>query len=540
MMIREFLRGPLPDDALKELEAGYGGPLTRHYVVGFKERYVNPDGRAEEVLSRFGLLARNGGVRPCIAGYGIVGGRWYGPPAPAVGRYVDVASSDAIFVGVPRGCRAAEAKPAVMDMVRLDVDLPAPRFIVKRVDGRVQVVDRASGVVLKEFPREKYSARAAAKALKVPVGEIRRAEMWGEDGAAPAAAILMRTRRIAERAARKKLDVRFMLSGAKGFHVLLTLERPAPAQWRPAVVKKLAEWLDIDADPAAFDPAHKLRTPWTVHTETGRLAVFVDPKTLEPIEFDWPKPIPYELVKTLAALGLARLGLPRPRWPEAAKPRRAGWVPYLEALAAANPGLREDCRKRFSALFGCGCAVDGLSVEACAARLAAALSLGETLNRYLPAMERAYKTCAERAAEGQKPLFSIKKALSADVGEGGGKVWYSIRECITAKPPAPGAVAAPSGTPPAAELAAEVSADTQQEEAVPAEEEPGQAVAPQASGGGEEQEWEELERFIREHLSEGPAAGAEQRTPRATSEIKRMTLPEILDALKDILGDDEH
>jgi len=501
MKIAEFLRGPLPDGALQELEARFGSPLVRHYVVGFKERYVSLDGKAEEVLSRFGLLAQNG-VKPCIAGYDIVGGRWYGPPAPAVGRYVDVASSDAIFVGAPRRCRAAGAKPVVMDIVRLDVDFPAPRFIIREADGKVQVVDRGSGVVVKEFPKEKFSAKAAAKALKVPVDEIRRAEVWNEDGTAPAAAILMHTRRIAERAARKRLDVRFMLSGAKGFHVLLTLERPAPAGWRPAVVKKLAEWLGVEADPAAFDPVHKLRTPWTIHTETGRLAVFVDPKTLESIEFDWPRPVSYELVKTLAALGSAPPSAPLPRWPEATKPkpRRAGWVPYLEALAAANPMLREDCRKRFSALFGCGCAADGIDAEACAGRLAAAL--GQPLGPYRLAMERGLRACAKNIAEGGKPLFSIKKALSLDRGEGEGKVWYSIRECITAKPPAPRAVAAPS--PPAAGQAAEASADEQREEAVPAEEEPaaGQEVAPQAAGG-EEREWEELERFIREHLPGG-------------------------------------
>lgn len=71
MRIREFLRGPLPDDVLKELEAKYGGPLTRVYVVGFKGRYVSPDGKAEEVLSRFGLLKQDG-VRPCTAGYDVV------------------------------------------------------------------------------------------------------------------------------------------------------------------------------------------------------------------------------------------------------------------------------------------------------------------------------------------------------------------------------------------------------------------------------------------------------------------------------------
>jgi len=53
MKIKEFLRGPLPDNVLKELEAKFGGPLTRLYVVGFKKRHVNPDGKAEEVLKRY-------------------------------------------------------------------------------------------------------------------------------------------------------------------------------------------------------------------------------------------------------------------------------------------------------------------------------------------------------------------------------------------------------------------------------------------------------------------------------------------------------
>jgi hypothetical protein len=434
MKIKEFLRGPLPDDVIHELETNFGAPLTRLYVVGFKGRYVNPDGKAEEVLAKFGLLARGGGVRPCTAGYGVVGGRWYGPPAPAVGRYVDVASSDALFAGAPRGCKAVEAKPAVIDIIRLDRDFKAPRFIIKRAGGKVQVIDRGSGVVVKEFDEKKYSVKAAAKALGVPPGELIKAERWGEDGSALLDAIRRQIKFVAERAA-KRFDVRFMLSGAKGFHVLLTLERPVPAGWRPAIAKKLAEWLDVEADPATFDPARKLRVPWTVNTETGRLAVFVDPKTLEPIEFDWPKPIPYDLAKTLAALGMSA-SLPIPRWPEATrpKPRRRGWVPYLEAVAAANPGLKSDCRKRFSMLFGCTCAVDGLGAEACAERLAASLGFDEMPREYLSAMKRGLEVCSKRIAAGQRPLFSIKRALALDVGDGEGTVWYSIKECITALP----------------------------------------------------------------------------------------------------------
>jgi hypothetical protein len=332
MRIKEFLRGPLPDDVLQELEAKFGGPLARLYVVGFKGRYVNPDGKAEEVLARFGLLAQDSGVKACTAGYDIIEGRWRGPPVSIVGRYVDVASSDAIFVGAPRRCRAAEAKPAVIDIIRLDRDFKAPRFVVKRAGGKVQVIDRSSGVVVKEFPEKKYSVKAAAKALGVPPGELVEAERWGEDGAAPAEVLKRHVRLAAERAAAKKLDVRFMLSGAKGFHVLLTLERPAPAEWRPAIAKKLAEWLGIEADPAALDLARKLRVPWTVHTETGRLAVFVDPKTLEPVEFDWPRPVPYALAKTLAALGMSASW--RPPRPGA---RRLGALPRGRSHGEPRP-----------------------------------------------------------------------------------------------------------------------------------------------------------------------------------------------------------
>ncbi len=495
MKIREFLRGPLPDDVLQELEVKFGGPLTRVYVVGFKGKCVNPDGKTEEVLSRFGLLAR-GGVRPCTAGYDVVKDKWLGPPVPVVGRYVDVASSDAIFVGAPQRCKAAEAKPAVIDIIRLDKDFKAPGFIVKRAGGKVQVIDRESGVVVKEFSEKKYSAKAAAKALGVPPGKLLEAERWGEDAAVPADVLKWHMRLAAERAEKKKLDVRFMLSGAKGFHVLLTLERPVPAKWRPAIVRKLAEWLGIEADPAAFDVARKLRVPWTVHTETGRLAVFVDPKTLEPVEFDWPKPIPYALAKTLAALGMSATWSP-PRPEPKPKPRRGGWVSYLEAVAAANPGLKSDCRKRFSALFGCGCTVDGLDAETCAERLAAALGMDELPRVYLSAMKRGLTVCAKRIAEGKKPLFSIRRALSLDRGEG--EVWYSIKECVTVLPPAEERAVPTQRAPPAEEQVSQTpEAETSASEAE-AHAPPEAVQQVELVTSGEEDAWRELEQFIQRH-----------------------------------------
>jgi hypothetical protein len=368
----------------------------------------------------------------------------------------------------------------------------------------------------------------------VPPDELRRAELWGEDGAVPASILKTHLWLLARRAARKKLDVRFMLSGAKGFHILLTLERPVPAEWRPAIAKKLAEWLDVEADPATFDPARKLRIPWTVHTETGRLAVFVDPKTLEPIEFDWPRPIPYDLAKTLAALGRSDAwSAPRPK-PE---PRRGGWVPLLEKVAAENPGLKSDCRKRFSALFGCACAVDGLDAESCIKRLAAALGLDEMSLEYLSAMKRGLEVCSKRIAEGQKPLFSIRRALTLDVGEGEGKVWYSVRECITAKPsavppPAEGAVQA------AAEGGEEAPAAAGGEEQAPPEAYAQDDVRQEVSeavlnGGGEEEAWEELEEFIAAHR----AAGAEQQNAQVPqySDIEVKSKDEILKMVRELL-----
>jgi hypothetical protein len=492
MRIADFLKGPLPEDVLLEESARLGEPLTRLYVVGFKGRYVDPDGKAKEVLAQFNLLAENGSVRPCVAGYDVVDGRWRGPPAPLVGRYVDVASSDALFAGVPRRCQTGEARPALLDVVRIDRDFEAPRFLVRRADGKVQILDRKSGVVLKEFPEAKYSVKAAAKALGVLPAELAEAERWGEGGGVPRDVLLRHLRPLAEKAS-KKFDARFMLSGAKGFHVLFTLERPVPAEWRPAIVRKLAEWLGVEADRSAFDVARKLRVPWTVHTETGRKAVFVDPKTLEPVDFTWPRPIPYDVAKTLAALGLPiKLGAP-PSRPERPAPRLrpGGWVPYLEAVAAQNPGLRADCRRRFSSLFGCACAEDGLDVESCAGRLAAAIGLSD-LGAYRAAMERAFGSCAARVANGEKPLYSIRKALTLDRDEEKGGVWYSIKECLTNMPPL-----RPALQPQKVRGAEPRKAEPPAADAVkPAEAEEPAAAKEEAVESAEE----ELERFIREHL----------------------------------------
>jgi len=439
MRIADFLKGPLPEDVLIEESARLGEPLVRLYVVGFKGRYVDPDGRAKDVLSKYRLLAGDGSVRPCIAGFDVVDGVWRGPPAPLVGRYVDVASSDALFAGVPERCRTGGARPALLDMIRIDRDFEAPRFLVRRAEGKVQVLDRKAGVVLKEFSEAKYSAKAAARALGASVHELIEAERWGEGAGVPREVLLRHLRPLAERAA-KKFDARFMLSGAKGFHVLFTLERPVPAEWRPAIARKLAEWLGIEADQSAFDVARKLRVPGTVHTETGRRAVFVDPRTLEPVDPTWPRPIPYDAAKALAALGMPAKLLRPPSRPERSAPslRPGRWVPYLEAVAAENPGLKADCRRRFSSIFGCACAVDGLDVQTCAGRLAAALGMGELPQKYAAAMEREFGSCAASLAAGGRPLISIKNALTLDRDEEKGGVWYSIKECLTHIPPLPG------------------------------------------------------------------------------------------------------
>jgi hypothetical protein len=492
----------------------------------FVEYLCGPRGCGREELLRAVVYIEQGGA--CVSFMNTGNGRWVSgePIWRAARRGADIASSDALYAGAPSKCRESGAAPTWLDLVTLDIDLKPPPVVVERDGGKYIIRDRSSGEEVRRASesRLKAAVREAARRYGIPPIEVYDAMYWG-GGEYPAwGYVLRKARRVMHMLRRLGADVMFVYSGAKGFHVKLTLPKLYYADLRPALARGLAQLLEVEVDPQTFDIRHKFRVPYTVNSKTGQEAFIFDPATGDKIkELKWPKPVDPSFVGFLIQQSpkVAKHAEPEPTR------RNVGWVPLLEKVAAENPGLREDCRKRFSALFGCGCAVDGLDVGVCVGKLETALGMGELPRVYAALMERAYKACTKRIAEGQKPLFSIKKALSADVGEGGGKVWYSIRECITAKPPAP------SGTPPAVEI----SADELREEAVPAEEEPAleQAVAPQA-GGGEEREWEELERFIREHLPEGPAARQQNaQAPRRSGVVETKTKDEIVKEFEELV-----
>jgi len=285
--------------------------------------------------------------------------------------------------------------------------------------------------------------------------------------------------------------------------------------------------LEVEVDRQTLDARRKLRVPYTVNSKTGQEAFIFDPAAGEKIkEMKWPKPVDPAFVGFLIQQP-PRLAKPAAQVEVSAR-RSTAWVPYLEAVAAANPGLKADCRKRFSALFGCACAVDGLGVETCAGRLAAALGFDEMPREYLSAMKRGLEVCSKRIAEGRKPLFSIRRALTLDAGDGEGKVWYSIRECITAKPPA-----VPSPAEGAVQAAAEGGEEApaagggEEQEAYVQDgvrQEVSEAVL---NGGGEEETWEELEEFIAAHR----AAGAERRR----GVVEKMSIDEVLRIIRDML-----
>jgi hypothetical protein len=467
--------------------------MTRFDYV---EYLCGPRGCGREDLLRAVVYIEQGSA--CVSFMSTRSGRWVSgePIWKAVRRGADIASSDALYVGSPAKCKEAGTEPVWLDLVTLDIDLKPPPIVVERDGGRFVIRDRATGEEVKRVSesRLKTAVKEVARMYKMPPIEVFDAMYWG-GGEYPAWEYVMRkARRVMQTLRRLGADAMFVYSGAKGFHVKLVLPRLYHADLRPALARGLAQLLDVEVDRQTLDIRRKLRVPYTINTKTGQDAFIFDPATGEKIkELRWPKPV------DSAFVGFLIQQPPRLAKPTALEPvrRKTSWVFILEEVAARNPMLREDCRKRFSALFGCACAVDGLGSNACVSRLAAALGMGELPRAYAYAAERGYKVCAKRLAEGQKPLFSIKKALSGE------NVWYSIRECITAKPPAevgkeldaadegqeaePAAVqieplpteeAKPAEAPPEAPLAAEEHAETDKpnvEEKVPL------AVAPAAA-----------------------------------------------------------
>jgi len=430
----------------------------------------------------------------CVSFMSTASGRWVSgePIRKAVRRGADTASSDALYAGSPARCRETGAVPAWLDLVTLDIDLKPPPVVVERDGGRYVIKDRATGEEVKRASesRLKTAVKEVARKYRIPPIEVYDAMYWGS-GEYPAwGYVLRKARRVMHMLRRLGADAMFVYSGAKGFHVKLALPKLYYADLRPALARGLAQLLEVEVDSQTLDVRRKLRVPYTVNSKTGQEAFIFDPATGEKIkELKWPKPVDPAFVGFLIQQPPRQAKLAAQV--ETLARRSVSWVSLLEKVAAENPGLKSDCRKRFSALFGCACAVDGLDAGTCVRRLAAALDFGELPREYASAMERGFKVCTKRAAEGQKPLFSIKNAIS------GKKVWYSVRECLTVIPQF-------------GEEQAEEQEATVEERVPPAAEE-----EPAPPGGGEappvleaethvtqqaEEARKELERFIREHL----------------------------------------
>jgi len=472
--------------------------MTRFDYV---EYLCGPRGCGRGEWLRAVVYIEQGGA--CVSFMNTGDGRWVSgePIWKAIRRGADIASSDALYAGAPAKCREGGAAPAWLDLLTLDIDLKPPPVVVERDGGRYIIKDRTSGEEVKRASEGRLKAvvKEVARRYGIPPIEVYDALYWG-NGEYPAwEYVLRKARRVMHMLRRLGADAMFVYSGAKGFHVKLALPKLYYADLRPALARGLAQLLEVGVDRQTLDVRRKLRVPYTVNSKTGQEAFIFNPATGEKIkELKWPKPVDPAFVGFLIQQPPNPPVRPTAQAEAPARRRRTSWVSLLEMVAAANPGLKEDCRKRFSALFGCGCAVDAVSVETCAERLAAALGFGELPHAYAAAMERGFKACTKRVAEGQKPLFSIRRALGGE-----GKVWYSIRECITVMPKLGGAETAP----------AEEGQETAAAEQASAEEEPAPAAAEVEAhaaqqevfeaGGGEEEAWEELEKFIQEHLPGG-------------------------------------
>jgi len=454
-------------------------------MTGFDhvEYLCGPRGCGGERLLRAVVYIGEG--RGCISFMDVGSKKWLGEPIwEARRKKMDIASSDALYAGRPSArCREEGARPSRLDVLTLDIDFKPPPVAVERDGGRYVIKDRASGEVVRRASESRLESavKEAAARFGIQPADVYDAMYWGEGEHPPFDYILRRARRVHRKLAGIGADAMFIYTGAKGFHVKLVMPKLYDASLRPRLARGLAEFLGIsDADPNAFDVNRKLRVPYTVNSRTGKLAFIFDPVTGKEVrELRWPRPVDSSVIGFLIQPGSAKPatqkaeGQPRPRvW----RP----WVPRLEQTAAMNPKLREECRKRFSSTFGCGCAVDGLDLQTCAEKLAAAIGMGELPRKYAAAMEQGFKSCAASLANGGKPLYNIRRALTGDE-------WYSIKECVTEIPQflSRGAVEPRRAEAPPEEEAVEEEAE--------AEEEAAEERRPESAE-------EELERFIKEHF----------------------------------------
>ncbi|MEL9991285.1 MAG: hypothetical protein QXP98_08155 [Thermoproteus sp.] len=172
---------------------------------------------------KYRLIKKDGDPLPaCRFNYAVTTDE-YIPKAPwwRLDGIYNIAFSDLlydgnIYSGKEWKCTAEGLKPAVADIIRLDVDLPAP----SELDNAVKQV-------------------------------LARLEKLG-------------------------LDAAVLDSGARGFHVWFVPEVPVPAKFVPALRRGLAARLDLEVDPQTVgDPMRCFRMPWTINLKSGRRAKFI-------------------------------------------------------------------------------------------------------------------------------------------------------------------------------------------------------------------------------------------------------------------------
>ena len=377
----------------------------------------------EELLRAVVYLYGEGGA--CVSFLDLSRRRWTGPSLEeALRGGAEVASSDALYAGSPAKCREDGAQPVWLDVLTLDVDLKPPPVVARVEDGRVIFADRSTGEVVKRVSQSRLNGavKELARRYRVRPAAIYDALYWG-DGEYPSWMLILRkARRVKNLLSRLGVEAMYVYSGAKGFHVKLVLPRLYAAEARPVLARGLAQFLDVEADPVTFDVRRKFRIPWTVNKKTGDLAKVFDPVTGEEVkELVWPKPVDSLFIGFLLPAMRAPAEAPQP----AARRRRSGAVALLVEVARRNPRLREDCRKRFTAAFGCFCATEQMPLETCAKLCAEALGFSEMPREYYSILKYRYSQCARR----EKPLFSVRELLTCRAG-----AWYCIKECVDAAP----------------------------------------------------------------------------------------------------------
>nr|KJR72403.1 MAG: hypothetical protein TU36_02290 [Vulcanisaeta sp. AZ3] len=248
------------------------------------------------------------------------------------------------------------------------------------------------------------------------------------------------------------IDARFMITGNRGYHVLFTmplikdylpngdtdLHLPT-ADMRPIIYSGLAKIIGVNVDTHAMDTKRKMRMPYVEHGKTNKWSYFVDPfdvtydansqpkyTPINPDAFTWPKPIPdyifNEFIKTYWSAKTLRTAI---NHVNGDNKTRGDWgakgLEIMRCLLQNCPSLNNDCRARFSHVWGCLCAMSNVSLDDCVNEFLSHITCeGSNCNAYVYNIRYHYNKCAKAG----KPLFSVSKALSSN------GAWYSITECI--------------------------------------------------------------------------------------------------------------